>query len=103
MQRTGIRERHIAAEGEFTSHLAIKAAPGRARQCRHRGPGHRPDRAGHFDPRSDLSGDRGVRCRPRSASPRALRSTCRRCARASCTRSPPPTISCAAARRSARW
>ena len=26
MQRTGIRERHIAAEGEFTSHLAIKAA-----------------------------------------------------------------------------
>ncbi len=25
-QRTGIRERHIAAEGEFTSHLAIKAA-----------------------------------------------------------------------------
>jgi 3-oxoacyl-[acyl-carrier-protein] synthase-3 len=26
MQRTGIRERHVAAEGEFTSHLAIKAA-----------------------------------------------------------------------------
>ena len=26
MQRTGIRERHIAAEGEFTSHLALKAA-----------------------------------------------------------------------------
>jgi 3-oxoacyl-[acyl-carrier-protein] synthase III len=26
VQRTGIRERHIAAEGEFTSHLAIKAA-----------------------------------------------------------------------------
>ncbi|WP_426418520.1 beta-ketoacyl-ACP synthase III [Bradyrhizobium genosp. A] len=25
-QRTGIRERHIAADGEFTSHLAIKAA-----------------------------------------------------------------------------
>ncbi|SJZ52236.1 3-oxoacyl-[acyl-carrier-protein] synthase-3 [Enhydrobacter aerosaccus] len=25
-QRTGIRQRHIAAEGEFTSHLAIKAA-----------------------------------------------------------------------------
>jgi 3-oxoacyl-[acyl-carrier-protein] synthase-3 len=26
VQRTGIRERHIAAQGEFTSHLAIKAA-----------------------------------------------------------------------------
>ena len=26
VQRTGIRERHVAAEGEFTSHLAIKAA-----------------------------------------------------------------------------
>ena len=26
VQRTGIRERHIAAEGEFTSHLAIHAA-----------------------------------------------------------------------------
>jgi 3-oxoacyl-[acyl-carrier-protein] synthase-3 len=26
VQRTGIRQRHIAAEGEFTSHLAIKAA-----------------------------------------------------------------------------
>jgi len=25
-ERTGIRERHIAAEGEFTSHLALKAA-----------------------------------------------------------------------------
>jgi 3-oxoacyl-[acyl-carrier-protein] synthase-3 len=26
VQRTGIRQRHIAAKGEFTSHLAIKAA-----------------------------------------------------------------------------
>jgi 3-oxoacyl-[acyl-carrier-protein] synthase-3 len=26
VERTGIRQRHIAAEGEFTSHLAIKAA-----------------------------------------------------------------------------
>src|SRR3954469_10028665 len=25
-QRTGIRQRHIAAEGEFTSHLATKAS-----------------------------------------------------------------------------
>ena len=25
-QRTGIRQRHIAADGEFTSHLATKAA-----------------------------------------------------------------------------
>ena len=26
VQRTGIRQRHIAADGEFTSHLAINAA-----------------------------------------------------------------------------
>jgi 3-oxoacyl-[acyl-carrier-protein] synthase-3 len=26
VERTGIRQRHIAAEGEFTSHLAVKAA-----------------------------------------------------------------------------
>ena len=26
VQRTGIKERHIAAEGEFTSHLGLKAA-----------------------------------------------------------------------------
>ncbi len=26
VQRTGIKQRHIAAEGEFTSHLAVKAA-----------------------------------------------------------------------------
>ncbi|WP_316180834.1 MULTISPECIES: beta-ketoacyl-ACP synthase III [unclassified Bradyrhizobium] len=26
VQRTGIRERHVAAEGEFTSHLAVNAA-----------------------------------------------------------------------------
>src|SRR6202045_5263511 len=26
VQRTGIRQRHIAAEGEFTSHLALNAA-----------------------------------------------------------------------------
>ncbi len=26
IQRTGIKQRHIAAEGEFTSHLAVKAA-----------------------------------------------------------------------------
>jgi len=25
-QRTGIRQRHIAADGEFTSHLALKAS-----------------------------------------------------------------------------
>ena len=26
VQRTGIRQRHIAADGEFTSHLGLKAA-----------------------------------------------------------------------------
>ncbi|ADZ70355.1 beta-ketoacyl-ACP synthase III [Polymorphum gilvum] len=34
VQRTGIRQRHIAADGEFTSHLAIKAAQ---RALRHAG------------------------------------------------------------------
>jgi 3-oxoacyl-[acyl-carrier-protein] synthase-3 len=35
VQRTGIRQRHIAADGQFTSHLAINAD--------------RSDRAGNFD------------------------------------------------------
>ena len=59
VQRTGIRQRHVAAEGEFTSHLAIKAARARAASCQARRPGDRPDRAGDLDARQHLSGDRG--------------------------------------------
>ena len=35
-QRTGIRQRHIAAEGELTSDLARRGRAARARPCRHR-------------------------------------------------------------------
>ena len=34
VQRTGIRQRHVAAPGELTSDLAVKAARARARRCR---------------------------------------------------------------------
>ena len=37
-QRTGIRQRHIAADGEFTSHLAIKAAQRALAAGRHERP-----------------------------------------------------------------
>ena len=47
----------------------------------------RPDRAGDLDARQHLSGDRGRRSRPGSASPTAPPSTCRRSARASSMRS----------------
>ena len=59
VQRTGIRQRHIAAEGEFTSHLAIKAAQRRACRCRDRCAVDRPDRAGDLDAGQHLSRDRG--------------------------------------------
>ena len=59
VQRTGIRQRHIAAEGEFTSHLAINAARAALATCRHRRAGDRPDRAGDLDAGQHLSGDRG--------------------------------------------
>ena len=36
VQRTGIRERHIAADGEMTSDLGDRGCAGRARQRRHR-------------------------------------------------------------------
>ena len=82
-QRTGIRQRHIAADGEFTSHLAIKAARARARPCRTEGVRPRPDRAGDGHARRDVSRDRDARAGGARHDAGARRSTCRRCARAS--------------------
>ena len=74
VQRTGIRQRHIAAEGEFTSHLAINAARAALASCQARRPGDRPDRAGDLDAGQYLSGDRGRgAARPRHQPWRRLR------------------------------
>ena len=101
-QRTGIRERRIAAEGETTSDMGIKAA--RAALA-----------AAGVDAQSiDLvvlatsTPDNtfpasAVVSRPGSASPRAPLSTCRRSARASCSRSQPSTACCEPAPSGARW
>lgn len=102
VQRTGIRERHIAAEGEFTSHLAIKAAQAALSD------------AGMDAQSIDLivlatsTPDNtfpatAVAVQHALESTTARPSTSRRCARASCSRSPLPTISCAPAPSSARW
>ena len=103
VQRTGIPQRHIAAEGESTSHLAIQAA--RAALAN----------AGIDAQSIDLivlatsTPDNtfpatavAVQNAPR-ASITARRSICRRSVPASSSRSPPRTISCAPARSSARW
>ena len=60
VQRTGIRQRHIAADGEFTSHLAINAARAALDSCRRRCAIDRPDRAGHLDTGQYLSGHGGA-------------------------------------------
>ena len=55
-QRTGIRQRHIAADGEFTSHLAHQGR--RSARSAHAGvkaSRPRPDRARHRHARPDLS------------------------------------------------
>ena len=83
VQRTGIRERHIAAPGELTSDLALHAARAALANAH--------VEAGAIDlivlatstPGPDLSGHRRHRCRPASASPMAPPSTCRRSAPAS--------------------
>ena len=95
VQRTGIRERHIAAEGEFTSDIGIKAARAALAACRHRRPVDRPDRARDLDARTTPFRPARSRCRPGSASPMAPPSTCRRSARASCSAWRPPTACCA--------
>ena len=83
VQRTGIRERHIAADGELTSDLAIARRARGARRCRRRRAVDRPDRARDLDARQYLSGRRRVGAGRRSASPTAPPSTCRRSAPAS--------------------
>jgi 3-oxoacyl-[acyl-carrier-protein] synthase-3 len=90
VQRTGIRQRHIAADGEFTSHLAINAA-----------------RAALADAGIDaqsidlivLGTSTPDNTFPATAQP----STCRQCVPASSSRLRQPTISCAAAPSSAPW
>jgi 3-oxoacyl-[acyl-carrier-protein] synthase-3 len=100
VQRTGIRQRHIAAEGEFTSHLAINAA--RAALA-HAGVDAQsidlivlatstPD---NTFPATAVAVQNGLGIVNGAA--------CRRCARVSCLRSPPPIISCARVHSSARW
>ena len=96
MQRTGIRERHIAATGELTSDLAHRRRRRRALADA------KVDAQsidlivlGDLDARQDVSRPPRSRCRPGSASPTAPPSTCRRSARASSTRSRPPTACCA--------
>ena len=58
VQRTGIRQRHIAGDGETTSTLATRAARGGARRRRADARRHRPHRRGHLDARLHLSGRR---------------------------------------------
>ncbi len=92
VQRTGIRERHIAADGEFTSDLGHQGGAGGARRCRHDAAGYRPDRAARPRrrttpfPATAVSIQAGLGITT-AASP----STCRRCVRASSTGSRPST------------
>jgi 3-oxoacyl-[acyl-carrier-protein] synthase-3 len=61
VERTGIRSRYIAADGETTATLATDAARKALDACRARRHRHRPDRARHRDSRPDLPvvGDQG--------------------------------------------
>ena len=75
VQRTGIRERHIAAarRTDLRPRAACRARGARQRPCR--GRLDRPDRARHLDAGPDLSGHRRVGAgRPRHHAGRRLRS-----------------------------
>ncbi|WP_262422208.1 beta-ketoacyl-ACP synthase III [Brevundimonas denitrificans] len=54
VERTGIRQRHKAADDQPTSDLAVQAALRALEGGRAHGGGHRPHRRGHHDPRHDL-------------------------------------------------
>ena len=104
VQRTGIRQRYIAAEGETTSTLARRgrrggAAPTRGLRRRR----HRSHHRRHLDAGLHLSGGRdpgpGRSRHHRTASP----SICRRSAPASSSRWRRRTSFCFPARTSARW
>ena len=76
VQRTGIRERHIAAQGEYTSDLALHAARAALADAGYRGAIDRSDLAGYLNARPVLSrhgghGASGARHHPG----RRLRST----------------------------
>ena len=58
-QRTGIRERHIAADGETTSDMGLAAARAALAACRRGRAVDRPDRAGDLHARQHLSRQRG--------------------------------------------
>ncbi len=102
VQRTGIRQRHIAAEGEFTSHLAINAARAALANAGIDAQAidlivlatSTPD---NTFPATAVAVQHGLGISHGAAS------TCMRFARAFCLRLPPRTISCAPARSSGRW
>ena len=83
VQRTGIRQRHIAGRRR-DDRLARRGGGARgARQCRPDGSRHRPHRAGDVDAQPYLSRRPRSRSSSGSACATALPSTCRRSARAS--------------------
>ena len=75
-QRTGIRQRYIAAEGELTSDLAIAASRQALENAGPQGQRHRLHRARHLHPGPHLSGDRDAR--PACAGRQGLRARRRR-------------------------
>ena len=91
--RTGIKQRHIAAEGELTSDLALNAARRALDSAGIEAKEVDADRPRHDDAGPDFSGDGRRASRRGWASPAASPSTCRPCAAASSTRSPSPIIS----------
>lgn len=103
VQRTGIRERHIAAEGEFTSHLALKAAQAALADAGVDAQSidlivlatSTPD---NTFPASAVAVQHGLGINHGAAFD--LQAVC---SEASCSGSPPPIISCAPAPSSARW
>ena len=94
-QRTGIGERRVAAAGELTSDLAVRAARAGARRRRHERQRSRSDRSGDRDPGQHLPGDRDQGAGAARHAPRRRPSTSRRCAPALSLRSPSPTMRCA--------
>ncbi len=90
VQRTGIRERHIAAEGELTSDLGVKAARAALDDAGLDAQSIDLIIVGTSTPDNTFPAT-AVASRPGSASRTARRSTSRRCARASSTRWRPPT------------
>ena len=100
VQRTGIEQRHIAADHETTSLLGIKAAEP-PRGCRDEGEGYRPHHRRNLDAGLHVPVHGDDRAGRASASITAPPSTCRPCAPASSTLCRPPTSSSPRGRTSA--